>query len=175
MQLQPKAAERLSQAAPSADAAIAIDDVTLRFVTPDGHMMTAIRDFTITVARGEFACVVGPTGCGKSTTLNLVTGLLRPTTGNVRVMGNPVTDISRDIGFVFQADALFPWRSVIDNVAAGPLYRGTPKAQAYERARDWIGRVGLGRFKSIIRISSPAACASASRSPRPSSTSPRSC
>ncbi|TIR96273.1 MAG: ABC transporter ATP-binding protein, partial [Mesorhizobium sp.] len=114
---------------------------------PDGHMMTAIRDFTMTVARGEFACVVGPTGCGKSTTLNLVTGLLRPTTGNVRVMSNPVTEISRDIGFVFQADALFPWRSVIDNVAAGPLYRGTPKAQAYDRARDWIARVGLARFE----------------------------
>ena len=117
-------------------------------------MMTAIRDFTMTVARGEFACVVGPTGCGKSTTLNLVTGLLRPTTGNVRVMGNPVTDISRDIGFVFQADALFPWRSVIDNVAAGPLYRGTPKAQAYERARDWIARVGLGRIRKSL--SAPA-------------------
>ncbi|TIU66314.1 MAG: ABC transporter ATP-binding protein, partial [Mesorhizobium sp.] len=72
---------------------------------------------------------------------------LRPTTGNVRVMGKPVTEISRDIGFVFQADALFPWRSVIDNVAAGPLYRGVSKARAYERARDWIGRVGLGRFE----------------------------
>ena len=62
-------------------------------------------------------------------------------------MGNPVTDISRDIGFVFQADALFPWRSVIDNVAAGPLFRGTPKKEAYEKARDWIGRVGLSRFE----------------------------
>ncbi|MDG4878134.1 ABC transporter ATP-binding protein [Mesorhizobium sp. WSM4935] len=147
MQSQTMAAEKLSPAALPADAAIAIDDVTLRFVTPDGHMMTAIRDFTMTVARGEFACVVGPTGCGKSTTLNLVTGLLRPTTGNVRVMGNPVADISRDIGFVFQADALFPWRSVIDNVAAGPLFRGTPKQQAYDKARDWIGRVGLSRFE----------------------------
>ncbi|TIU74312.1 MAG: ATP-binding cassette domain-containing protein, partial [Mesorhizobium sp.] len=78
MQSQTMAAEKLSPAAAPADAAIAIDDVTLRFVTPDGHMMTAIRDFTMTVARGEFACVVGPTGCGKSTTLNLVTGLLRP-------------------------------------------------------------------------------------------------
>lgn len=142
------AASTVAQDMVSPDAAIAIEDVTLRFTTPDGHMMTAIRDFTMTVERGEFACVVGPTGCGKSTTLNLVTGLLRPTTGNVRVMGRPVENISPDIGFVFQADALFPWRSVIDNVAAGPLYRGVAKREAHDRARDWIARVGLARFEN---------------------------
>jgi NitT/TauT family transport system ATP-binding protein len=147
MNVQTLATRKVSPDASARDAAIAIDDVTLRFTTPDGNMMTALRDFTMTVAQGEFACVVGPTGCGKSTTLNLVTGLLKPTTGQVRVMGNPVTSISRDIGFVFQADALFPWRSVIDNVAAGPLYRGEPKKDAYERARDWIARVGLARFE----------------------------
>ncbi|MGN6584836.1 MAG: ABC transporter ATP-binding protein [Rhizobiaceae bacterium] len=147
MNVQTLATRKVSPDASAKDAAIAIDDVTLRFTTPDGNMMTALRDFTMTVAQGEFACVVGPTGCGKSTTLNLVTGLLKPTTGQVRVMGNPVTSISRDIGFVFQADALFPWRSVIDNVAAGPLYRGEPKKEAYERARDWIARVGLARFE----------------------------
>jgi NitT/TauT family transport system ATP-binding protein len=147
MNLQTAATRKVAAGATARDAAILIDDVTLRFTTPDGNMMTAIRDFTMTVARGEFACVVGPTGCGKSTTLNLVTGLLKPTTGTVRVMGNPVDSISRDIGFVFQADALFPWRSVIDNVAAGPLYRGAAKAEAYDRARDWIARVGLARFE----------------------------
>jgi NitT/TauT family transport system ATP-binding protein len=147
MNLQTAATRKVAAGATAGDAAILIDDVTLRFTTPDGNMMTAIRDFTMTVARGEFACVVGPTGCGKSTTLNLVTGLLKPTTGTVRVMGNPVDSISRDIGFVFQADALFPWRSVIDNVAAGPLYRGAAKAEAYDRARDWIARVGLARFE----------------------------
>jgi NitT/TauT family transport system ATP-binding protein len=147
MNLQTAATRKVTPDATAKDAAILIDDVTLRFTTPDGNMMTAIRDFTMTVARGEFACVVGPTGCGKSTTLNLVTGLLKPTTGTVRVMGNPVDSISRDNGFVFQADALFPWRSVIDNVAAGPLYRGAAKAEAYDRARDWIARVGLARFE----------------------------
>ncbi len=101
----------------------------------------------MTVDRGEFACVVGPTGCGKSTTLNLVTGLAKPSAGEVRVMGGPVTGIHKDVGFVFQADALFPWRSVLDNVAAGPIYRGMPKAKAYEKARDWIARVGLARFE----------------------------
>ena len=141
------AARKVSPNVAANDAAILIDDVTLRFTTPDGNTMTAIRDFTMTVARGEFACVVGPTGCGKSTTLNLVTSLLRPTTGEVRVMGQPVTGISRDIGFVFQADALFPWRNVIENVAAGPLYRGVGRKEAHDRAREWIGRVGLARFE----------------------------
>jgi NitT/TauT family transport system ATP-binding protein len=148
MNVQTVATRKVTPDASAKDAAIAIDDVTLRFTTPDGHMMTALRDFTMTVARGEFACVVGPTGCGKSTTLNLVTSLLKPTTGTVRVMGEPVEDISPDIGFVFQADALFPWRNVIDNVAVGPIYRGVPRSEAYRRARDWIARVGLARFET---------------------------
>jgi NitT/TauT family transport system ATP-binding protein len=128
--------------------AIELIDVTRRFETPDGHLMTALRDFNMTVRKGEFVCVVGPTGCGKSTTLNLVTGLARPSTGEVRLMGGPVTGIDPRVGFVFQTDALFPWRSVVDNVAAGPLFRGKPKREAYEKARDWIARVGLARFEN---------------------------
>ncbi len=127
--------------------AIALNNVTRRFVTPDGKMMTALRDFTMNVAQGEFACVVGPTGCGKSTTLNLVTGLAKPSAGEVRLMGKPIEGISPDIGFVFQADALFPWLNVIDNVSAGPRYRGMGKEEAYEKARSWITRVGLARFE----------------------------
>lgn len=127
--------------------AIELLNVSRRFVTPDGRAMTALRDFDMIVQQGEFACVVGPTGCGKSTTLNLVTGLARPSAGEVRVMGRPVDGIDPGVGFVFQSDALFPWRSVLDNVAAGPLYRGTPKRQAYEKARDWIARVGLSKFE----------------------------
>jgi len=127
--------------------AIELIDVTRRFVTPSGAMLTALRDFNMTVARGEFACVVGPTGCGKSTTLNLVTGLAPASAGQVRVMGQLVDGINRDIGFVFQTDALFPWRNVLDNVAAGPLFRGTAKKQAYAKARDWLARVGLAKFE----------------------------
>src|SRR3546814_16996649 len=98
--------------------------------------MTALRDFTMTVRQGEFACVVGPTGCGKSTTLNLVTGLAPPSAGEVRVMGHPVNGVDPDIGFVFPSAALFPWRSVLDNVAAGRTFRGMARAKAYEQARD---------------------------------------
>jgi NitT/TauT family transport system ATP-binding protein len=129
--------------------AIQITGVTRRFLTPDGKFNTAMRDFDLTVKRGEFVCVVGPTGCGKSTTLNLVTGLIRPSAGQVQLMGQPVAGIDRRVGFVFQADALFPWRNVLDNVAAGPRYRGTPKDQANAKARQWIARVGLGAYEAL--------------------------
>src|SRR5262249_25123113 len=117
---------------PAADRAAAIElrNVVRRFVTPDGRSLTALRDFDMTVRRGEFCAVVGPTGCGKSTTLTLVAGLARPSDGEVRVMGAPVTGIDPRIGFVFQQDAVFPWKNVLDNVAAGPLFRGQPKRAA---------------------------------------------
>ena len=127
----------------SASPAIELINVSRRFITPDGKSMTAIRDFTMAVEAGEFVAVVGPTGCGKSTTLNLITGLARPSSGEVRLMGGPVTGIDPRIGFVFQTDALFPWRSVMDNVMAGPLFRGRPKADAEAQARAWIARVNL--------------------------------
>jgi len=123
--------------------AIELTNVTRRFVSPDGKSMTAMKEFNLTVLTGEFVAVVGPTGCGKSTTLNLVTGLVPPSGGQVSVMGKPVAGIDPSIGFVFQTDALFPWKSVIDNVAAGPLYRGVDKAKAYESARQWLARVNL--------------------------------
>ncbi len=132
--------------ASSADAAIEFDKVSLRFIAPDGTATLALRNFSMTVAKGEFVAIVGPTGSGKSTTLNLVTGLLQPTVGQVRIMGKPVSGIDPRIGFVFQADAVFPWKSVRDNVAAGPLFRGTPKAQAMKLADEWIHRVGLANF-----------------------------
>ncbi|MBI1779685.1 MAG: ABC transporter ATP-binding protein [Proteobacteria bacterium] len=127
--------------------AIELEAVARSFVTPEGKSLQALRDFNMTVKRGEFCAVVGPTGCGKSTTLTLVAGLARPTQGEVRVMGTPVTGIDPRVGFVFQADAVFPWRSVIDNVVAGPLFRGARREDAYRRAGDWVKRVGLAGFE----------------------------
>jgi NitT/TauT family transport system ATP-binding protein len=140
--------ESMSEVSSSTGPAIELINVSRRFLTPDGKSMTALRDFNLSVARGEFVAVVGPTGCGKSTTLNLVTGLAKPSSGEVRVMGKPVTGIDPGIGFVFQTDALFPWRSVIDNVVAGPLFRGVPEAQAYASAREWLARVNLSGHES---------------------------
>lgn len=127
--------------------AIELINVTRRFTTPEGKSIMALRDFTMTVGKGEFVAVVGPTGCGKSTTLSLVTGLAEASSGTVRVMGKPVDGIDPRIGFVFQSDAVFPWRNVLENVAAGPLFRGASKDEAYAKATDWIRRVGLARFE----------------------------
>jgi NitT/TauT family transport system ATP-binding protein len=117
------------------------------FITPTGATIAAIRDVDLTVAAGEFCAVVGPTGCGKSTTLSLISGLAPPTGGEVFVLGKPVTGVDRRVGFVFQNDALFPWRNVLDNVAAGPIFRGIGRAEAVQRAGDWVRRVGLSRFE----------------------------
>ena len=126
---------------------IELRNVTKMFRTPTGPAYTALRDLTLSVAPGEFCAVVGPTGCGKSTTLSLISGLERPSAGEVEVMGKPVQGIDPDIGYVFQADAVFPWKNVLSNVATGPRFRGKSKSEANEMARDWIARVGLSGFE----------------------------
>ncbi|GDY32682.1 ABC transporter ATP-binding protein [Gandjariella thermophila] len=127
--------------------AIELRDVTKRFRTPAGSVHTALRRLNLTVAPGEFCAVVGPTGCGKSTTLSLISGLEPASRGEVLVDGGPVRGISEGIAFVFQNDAVFPWKSVLANVAAGPLFRGVPRREAVEQARDWLRRVGLAGFE----------------------------
>ncbi len=126
--------------------AIELRNVTKRFLTPSGQVYTAIRDITLSVAPGEFCAVVGQTGCGKSTTLGLIAGLERPSEGSVQVMGKPVQGIDPRIGYVFQTDAVLPWRNVLRNVATGPLFRSQPKAESLKRAHEWIARVGLTGF-----------------------------
>jgi NitT/TauT family transport system ATP-binding protein len=121
--------------------------VTKRFVSPTGAVMTAIRDVTLSVKPGEFCAVVGPTGCGKSTTLTLAAGLDRPSAGTVKVSGKQVDGITKGASFVFQSDALLPWKSVIANVALGQTFRGVPKRAAQAKARDWLNVVGLSGFE----------------------------
>lgn len=137
-----------TQAAKFTSAAIELRNVSKRFRTPKGQMYTALRNLTLSVAPGEFCAVVGPTGCGKSTTLGLVSGLEQPSEGEALVMGAPVQGIDPRIGYVFQADAIFPWKNVLNNVATGPLFRGQPRQVAFERAREWITRVGLSGFEN---------------------------
>jgi NitT/TauT family transport system ATP-binding protein len=126
---------------------IELRGVTKRFLTPSGGIYTALRDLDMSVEPGEFCAVVGPTGCGKSTTLALISGLEPASEGEVEVFGKPVSGIAEGIGYVFQADAVFPWKTVLENVAAGPRYRGASNRDARERARDWISRVGLSGFE----------------------------
>jgi NitT/TauT family transport system ATP-binding protein len=127
--------------------AIELRGVSKRFRTPDGSIFTAMADVDLRVESGQFCAVVGPSGCGKSTTLTLVSGLEPASEGDVLVHGKPVTAIGEDVGFVFQSDALLPWKTVLDNVAIGPRFRGVARGEAHERARDWLRRVGLSQFE----------------------------
>ncbi len=130
-----------------APSAVELKHVARRFVTPAGEILSALEDFDLSIAPGEFFAIVGPTGCGKSTTLGLIAGLAKPQAGEVTLFDAPVNGVDSRVGFVFQQDAVFPWRNVLSNVMAGPLFRGVPRAKAEEMARDWITRVGLRGFE----------------------------
>jgi sulfonate transport system ATP-binding protein len=102
----------------------------------------------LSIAQGEFVAIVGPTGCGKSTLLNVAAGLLKPASGRVSIFGSPLNGLNREAGYLFQADALFPWKTAIDNVAIGLEILGTRRAEALERAQSWLTSVGLGAFSN---------------------------
>jgi NitT/TauT family transport system ATP-binding protein len=140
---------RTVSAASAADEAARIDIVglTKRFLTPKGETFTAIRDVTLTVEPGQFCAIVGPTGCGKSTTLAQVSGLEKPSAGSVSVGGRIVDGITSGVSYMFQADSLFPWKTVLANVMIGPILLGTPKKEATALALDWLRRVGLAGFE----------------------------
>jgi NitT/TauT family transport system ATP-binding protein len=127
-------------------AAVALRDVTVAFRLADGGTYTAVEGASLNVADGEFVSIVGPTGCGKSTLLNAAAGLLAPAAGTVGIFGTPLAGLNRQAGYLFQADALFPWKTATENVAIGLETAGTPKAEARERAAKWLTRVGLGGF-----------------------------
>src|SRR4030095_6630517 len=104
--------------------ALAFDRVTCAFADRGGtQRYVAVADTTFDVAPGEFVSVVGPTGCGKSTLLNVAAGLLAPSSGRVLVAGAELEDINTRAGYMFQAEALMPWRSALANVTAGLEFR----------------------------------------------------
>ena len=107
----------------------------------------ALDGVSFDVKKGQFLAVVGPSGCGKSTLLTLISGLALPSHGNVEVLSRPVTRLQRDVGFIFQRDALLPWRTALQNVALPLRFRGVEKAESVERARAWLSRVGLRKFE----------------------------
>ncbi|QJW85804.1 ABC transporter ATP-binding protein [Ramlibacter terrae] len=121
-------------------------EVTFRSREERDRSYTAVAATTLQVAAGEFVSVVGPTGCGKSTLLNVAAGLLPATSGEVRVFGERLQGINRRAGYMFQSDALMPWRSAIANVMVGLQYCGLPDAEARAQAQGWLERVGLGGF-----------------------------
>lgn len=128
--------------------ALALQEITCTFVSREnpGERYTAVRDTSIAVGEGEFVSVVGPTGCGKSTLLNVAAGLLEPSAGRVQVLGRPLSGINPRAGYMFQAEALMPWRNALDNVTAGLEFHGMARAEALARGSDWLKRVGLSGF-----------------------------
>jgi NitT/TauT family transport system ATP-binding protein len=141
-------ARKTDHRSPITDHALVLDNITCTFI--DRHdrtqRYTAVRDVTLAIAPGEFVSVVGPTGCGKSTLLNVAAGLLEPSAGSVRVFGEPLAGINSRAGYMFQSEALMPWRTARENVMAGLQFRAVPQAEAAKRADDWLKRVGLGGF-----------------------------
>lgn len=128
--------------------ALLLENISCTFISKDdpSQRYTALADTTLAIAPGEFVSVVGPTGCGKSTLLNVAAGLLQPSSGAVQVFGAPLTGINRRAGYMFQAEALMPWRSALHNVIAGLQFRGVAEPEARQQGEQWLARVGLQGF-----------------------------
>ncbi|WP_225783515.1 ABC transporter ATP-binding protein [Xenophilus sp. Marseille-Q4582] len=127
--------------------ALELQDIRCTFRAREGgESYTAVDRSTLRVEAGEFVSVVGPTGCGKSTLLNVAAGLLVPSAGTVRVFGQPLQGINARAGYMFQAEALLPWRTAEQNVMLGLQYRGLPEAEQRAQAQRWLARVGLAGF-----------------------------
>ncbi len=121
---------------------VAINKVTMSF-----GEFTAVRDVDIQVGDGEFLAIVGPTGCGKSTILNSVAGLLKPSSGDVAIDGRTVSGVQESVGYLFQQDALLPWKTAFQNVELGLRFRGVPEAERKAKANAWLAKVGLAGFE----------------------------
>jgi NitT/TauT family transport system ATP-binding protein len=126
---------------------IRLHEVEKTYRLRSGDRLCALRDVSFDVAPSSFVSVVGASGCGKSTLLRIVGGLSQPTTGDVLLDGSPVTGPRRDIGFVFQAPELLPWRTVLENSLIGAEILGLDMAKARRRALELIDLVGLSTFE----------------------------
>lgn len=131
----------------SSASGIDLQRLTQAYPTKSGPDLVALSDVSLRLEPGQFVSIVGPTGCGKSTTLSAISGLARPADGEVRIDGEPVLGVRKDVGFVFQQDALLPWKTALQNVELPLRFRGVSRRQARDRARSWLTRVGLGGFE----------------------------
>jgi NitT/TauT family transport system ATP-binding protein len=127
-------------------AAVAMREVSIAFAIHGRPLFKAIAPTTLTVRSGEFVSIVGPTGCGKSTLLNVAAGLLAPASGQVTILGEPLAGLNAKAGYLFQQDALMPWKTGLDNVAITLEIQGAPRKEAVATAQQWLGKVGLARF-----------------------------
>lgn len=139
-------ASRQPGAASAEASAVALTDIDITFALKDGGRYQAVKDVTVNVRPGEFVAVCGPTGCGKSTLLNAAAGLLQPSGGQVRIFGDGLQGLNLRSGYLFQQDALMPWKTALQNVAVALESKGIVGREADERARAWLARVGLRAF-----------------------------
>jgi len=135
-----------SRNATASGAAVALDDVVVAFNLAPTGIYTAVERATLHIGDGEFVAIVGPTGCGKSTLLNVTAGLLTPAAGKVNIFGKPLSALNLQAGYLFQSDALFPWKTAIENVAIGLHIAGVSADAAQARAKEWLARAGLDGF-----------------------------
>jgi NitT/TauT family transport system ATP-binding protein len=126
--------------------AVSLSSMAIAFGLKGGGRYTAVEAIDLSVEPGEFVAIVGPTGCGKSTLLNASAGLLKPVAGRVEIFGGALNGLNARAGYLFQQDALMPWKTALDNVAVALEPKGVPKRDAEARARDWLRRVGLSAF-----------------------------
>lgn len=113
----------------------------------DGKEMEALHDINLSIKENEFICFIGPSGCGKTTLLRIIAGLEEPTSGAVYISGKQIKGPGPERGMVFQEYSLFPWRTVLDNVAFGLELKGSPKHARYTVARQYLKMVELERFE----------------------------
>lgn len=133
---------------PAAAPKIVVSHVSRQFPAEDAERGLALQDINLTIMPNEFVAIVGRSGCGKTTLLNLIAGLLRPTEGEVRIDGRLVQGPGPDRGMVFQNSALFPWLTAIENVEFGPRNLGVPADRRRALARELIDLVRLRGFES---------------------------
>jgi NitT/TauT family transport system ATP-binding protein len=138
--------DRVMPVQPAETAILVVDDIVMRFATPEGDVV-ALDNVSFEVAPGEFLAVIGPSGCGKSTLFNIIGGLQSGYQGRVAVTGETITGPHASIGMVFQEESTFPWRNVVDNVAFPLEIAGVPKGERIERARRFVSMVGLDGFE----------------------------
>ena len=146
--MMPGSAEDVNGGMPQtpAGSAVSLDGVAITFPLRGGATYRAVERVDLTVRPGEFVAIVGPTGCGKSTLLNAAAGLMQPSAGRVDVFGEPLRGLNGRAGYLFQSDALMPWKSALDNVSVALEPKGVPRRTAEEQARAWLARVGLKTF-----------------------------
>jgi NitT/TauT family transport system ATP-binding protein len=133
------------EAGRAGSSAVRLRGVSIGFPIAGGRYV-AVDKTDLAIAAHEFVAIVGPTGCGKSTLLNASAGLLTPSTGEVLVFGTRLTGLNRAAGYLFQQDAVMPWKTAIDNVAIGLEVAGVARREALDRAQTWLKRVGLAAF-----------------------------